>query len=201
VPKPYTPTSRIDGEPASALARKLSPGANQLATEAAVKAELNRLSQFFPPGLKIVHSLDTEPFITLSLEGVVKTQVEAVVLVFVVMFVFLQSIRAMHIPTTAVPIVLLGTFAVLAAFGYSINTLTMLAMLLAVGQLVDDAIVVVENVERVMSEHGLTPREATHQSMDEISGALVSIALVLPAVFLPMAFFSGSTGSSIANSP
>jgi multidrug efflux pump len=154
-----------------------------------------------PPGLKIVHSLDAEPFLTLSLEEVMKTRVKAVVLVVVVMFVFLQNIRATLIPTIAVSIVLLGTFAVLAAFGYSINTLTMLAMLLAVGQLVDDAIVVVENVERVMSEHGLTPREATHQSMDEISGALVSIALVLPAVFLPMAFFSGSTGSSIANSP
>ena len=190
----YTPTSLINGRPAGALALKLSPGANQLSTEAAVKAELNRLSQFFPPGLKIVYPLDTEPFITLSLTEVVKTLFEAVVLVFVVMFIFLQNFRATLIPTIAVPIVLLGTFAVLAVLGYSINTLTMLAMVLAVGLLVDDAIVVVENVERVMEERGLTPREAARQSMDEISGALVGIALVLSAVFLPMAFFGGSTG-------
>jgi multidrug efflux pump len=190
----YTPASLINGRPAGALALKLSPGANQLSTEAAVKAELDRLSQFFPPGLKIVYPLDTEPFITLSLIEVVKTLFEAVALVFVVMLVFLQNFRATLIPTIAVPIVLLGTFAVLAAVGYSINTLTMLAMVLAVGLLVDDAIVVVENVERVMSERGLTPREAARQSMDEISGALVGIALVLSAVFLPMAFFSGSTG-------
>jgi hypothetical protein len=174
----YTPTSLIDGKPASALALKLSPGANQLSTEAAVKAELTRLSQFFPPGLKIVYPLDTEPFITLSLTEVVKTLFEAIVLVFVVIFVFLQNFRATLIPTIAVPIVLLGTFAVLAAFGYSINTLTMLAMVLAVGLLVDDAIVVVENVERVMSERGLSSREAARQSMDEISGALAQISLV-----------------------
>jgi multidrug efflux pump len=159
-----------------------------------VKAELNRLSRYFPPGLKIVYPLDTEPFIKLSLIEVVKTLFEAVALVFVVMFIFLQNFRATLIPTIAVPIVLLGTFAVLAVFGYSINTLTMLAMVLAVGLLVDDAIVVVENVERVMNERGLTPREAARESMDEISGALVGIALVLSVVFLPMAFFSGSTG-------
>jgi multidrug efflux pump len=190
----YTPTSLINGKPAGALALKLSPGANQLSTEAAVKAELNRLSQYFPPGLKIAYPLDTEPFITLSLIEVVKTLFEAVALVFVVMFIFLQNFRATLIPTIAVPIVLLGTFAVLAILGYSINTLTMLAMVLAVGLLVDDAIVVVENVERLMSERGLTPRQAARESMDEISGALVGIALVLSAVFLPMAFFSGSTG-------
>src|SRR6266852_4536830 len=190
----YTPTSLYNGEPASALALKLAPGANQLSTEAAVKAELDRLSQYFPQGLKIVYPLDTEPFITLSLTEVVKTLLEAVALVFAVMFIFLQNFRATLIPTIAVPIVLLGTFGVLAAFGYSINTLTMLAMVLAVGLLVDDAIVGVENVERVMSERGLSPREAARESMDEISGALVGIALVLSAVFVPMAFFGGSTG-------
>jgi multidrug efflux pump len=190
----YTPISFYNGKPAGAFALKLSPGANQLSTEAAAKAELNHLSRFFPPGLKIVYPLDTEPFIRLSLEEVVKTLLEAIVLVFVVMFIFLQNFRATLIPTIAVPIVLLGTFAILAAFSYSINTLTMLAMVLAVGLLVDDAIVVVENVERVMSERGLSPREAARQSMDEISGALIGIALVLSAVFIPMAFFSGSTG-------
>jgi multidrug efflux pump len=190
----YTPTALLNGEPTSALALKLSPGANQLTTEAAVKAELGRLAQFFPPGIEIVYPLDTEPFITLSLTEVAKTLLEAIALVFVVIFVFLQDFRATLIPTIAVPIVLLGTFAVLAGFGYSINTLTMLAMVLAVGLLVDDAIVVVENVERVMAERGLSPREAARQSMDEISGALIGIALVLSAVFLPMAFFSGSTG-------
>jgi multidrug efflux pump len=190
----YTPTALYNGEPAGALALKLAPGANQLSTEAAVKAEFDRLSQFFPPGLKVVYPLDTEPFITLSLTEVVKTLFEAVALVFAVMFIFLQNFRATLIPTIAVPIVLLGTFGVLAAFGYSINTLTMLAMVLAVGLLVDDAIVVVENVERVMSERRLSPREAARESMDEISGALIGIALVLSAVFLPMAFFNGSTG-------
>ena len=190
----YATAALYNGKPASALALKLAPGANQLATETAVRAELDRLSKFFPPGLKIVYPLDTEPFITLSIEEVVKTLFEAVALVFVVMFIFLQNFRATLIPTIAVPIVLLGTFGVLAALGYSINTLTMLAMVLAVGLLVDDAIVVVENVERLMSERHLSPREAARQSMDEISGALVGIALVLSAVFLPMAFFGGSTG-------
>jgi multidrug efflux pump len=190
----YATEALYNGKPVSALALKLAPGANQLSTETAVRDELNRLAQFFPPGLKIVYPLDTEPFISLSIEEVVKTLIEAVALVFVVMFVFLQNFRATLVPTIAVPIVLLGTFAVLAAFGYSINTLTMLAMVLAVGLLVDDAIVVVENVERLMSEQQLSPREAARQSMDEISGALIGIALVLSAVFLPMAFFSGSTG-------
>jgi multidrug efflux pump len=190
----YTPTSKYNGRPASALALKLAPGANQLATEAAVKAELNQLSRFFPPGLTIAYPLDTEPFITLSITEVVKTLLEAVALVFAVMFVFLQNFRATLIPTIAVPIVLLGTFGVLAAFDYSINTLTMLAMVLAVGLLVDDAIVVVENVDRLMTERRISPREAARESMGEISGALVGIALVLSAVFLPMAFFSGSTG-------
>jgi multidrug efflux pump len=190
----YSTESLYNGKPVSALALKLAPEANQLSTETAVRVELDRLSQFFPPGLQIVYPLDTEPFITLSITEVVKTLFEAVALVFAVMFIFLQNFRATLIPTITVPVVLLGTFGVLGALGYSINTLTMLAMVLAVGLLVDDAIVVVENVERLMSERGLTPREAARQSMDEISGALVGIALVLSAVFLPMAFFSGSTG-------
>lgn len=190
----YSTASLYNGKPFGALALKLAPGANQLSTESAVRAELARLEQFFPPGLKLAYPLDTEPFITLSIEEVVKTLFEAVALVFLVMLVFLQNLRATLIPTIAVPIVLLGTFGVLAAFGYSINTLTMLAMVLAVGLLVDDAIVVVENVERLMSEKGLSPREAARASMDQISGALVGIALVLSAVFLPMAFFGGSTG-------
>jgi multidrug efflux pump len=190
----YSTASLYNGKPFGALALKLAPGANQLSTESAVRAELARLEQFFPPGLKLAYPLDTEPFITLSIEEVVKTLFEAVALVFLVMLVFLQNLRATLIPTIAVPIVLLGAFGVLAAFGYSINTLTMLAMVLAVGLLVDDAIVVVENVERLMSEKGLSPREAARASMDEISGALVGIALVLSAVFLPMAFFGGSTG-------
>jgi multidrug efflux pump len=190
----YATSALYNGKPVGALALKLAPGANQLSTEAAVREELARLSQFFPPGLKIVYPLDTEPFITLSIQEVVITLFEAVALVFVVMLVFLQNFRATLIPTIAVPIVLLGTFGVLAACGYSINTLTMLAMVLAVGLLVDDAIVVVENVERLMAEQHLSPRDAARASMDEISGALVGIALVLSAVFLPMAFFGGSTG-------
>jgi multidrug efflux pump len=190
----YGMTALYNGKQAGALALKLASGANQLTTEAAVKSELGRLSPYFPPGLQIVYPLDTQPFITFSIAEVVKTLFEAVVLVFLITFLFLQSFRATLVPTLAVPIVLLGTFAVLAAFHYSINTLTMLAMVLAVGLLVDDAIVVVENVERLMRERRLSPREAALQSMEEISGALVGIALVLSAVFLPMAFFSGSTG-------
>lgn len=190
----YATSARINNEPAGAIALKLAAGANQLSTEKAVRAELARLQQFFPPGLKIVYPLDTEPFITLSITEVVKTLFEAIALVFLVMYVFLQNFRATLIPTIAVPVVLLGTFGVLAAFGFSINTLTMLAMVLAVGLLVDDAIVVVENVERVMEEENLSPRDATRKSMDEISGALIGIALVLSAVFLPMAFLGGSTG-------
>jgi multidrug efflux pump len=190
----YATAALIDNKPAGAIALKLAAGANQLTTETAVRAQLARLQPFFPPGLKIVYPLDTEPFITLSITEVVKTLFEAIALVFVVMYIFLQNFRATLIPTIAVPVVLLGTFGVLAAAGYSINTLTMLAMVLAVGLLVDDAIVVVENVERVMEEENLSPRDATRKSMGEISGALVGIALVLSAVFLPMAFLSGSTG-------
>jgi multidrug efflux pump len=190
----YASSAAYNNAPATGLALKLAPGANQIATEKAVRAEISELQKFFPPGLKVVYPIDTQPFIVLSLQEVVKTLMEAVVLVFVVMYVFLQNLRATLIPTIAVPVVLLGTFGVLAALGYSINTLTMLAMVLAVGLLVDDAIVVVENVERVMDEEGLSPRDATRKSMDQISGALIGIALVLSAVFLPMAFLSGSVG-------
>lgn len=193
-PQTYNTNSYYNNMPASGMALKLAPGANQIATEAAVRAQLQELEQFFPPGLKTVYPLDTEPFITLSIEEVVETLLEAIGLVFLVMLVFLQNFRATLIPTIAVPVVLLGTFGLLNVLGYSINTLTMLAMVLAVGLLVDDAIVVVENVERVMTEKQLSPREAARVSMDEISGALVGIVLVLSAVFLPMAAFSGSVG-------
>ncbi|WP_264789785.1 efflux RND transporter permease subunit, partial [Gluconobacter kanchanaburiensis] len=190
----YALGSVYNNHPASAMALKLAPGANQLKTEAAVRARLNELSRYFPQGLKLVYPLDTEPFITLSIHEVVETLIEAIVLVFFVMLIFLQNFRATLIPTIAVPVVLLGTFGLMSILGYSINTLTMLAMVLAVGLLVDDAIVVVENVERVMTEKGLSPKEAARVSMDEISGALVGIVLVLTAVFLPMAAFGGSTG-------
>nr|WP_025827118.1 efflux RND transporter permease subunit [Acetobacter persici] len=193
-PQTYNTNSFYNNMPASGMALKLAPGANQMQTEAAVRAQVAQLEKFFPPGLKTVYPLDTEPFIVLSIEEVVKTLLEAIALVFVVMLIFLQNFRATLIPTIAVPVVLLGTFGVLNILGYSINTLTMLAMILAVGLLVDDAIVVVENVERVMTEKRLSPVDAARVSMDEISGALVGIVLVLTAVFLPMAAFSGSTG-------
>lgn len=187
-------STEYNNRPAAALALKLAPGANQLKTEAAVKAKIADLSRFFPPGLKVVYPLDTEPFITLSIHEVVVTLVVAILLVFVVMLVFLQDFRATLIPTIAVPIVLLGVFGILAALGFILNTLTMLAMVLAVGLLVDDAIVVVENVSRVMADENLAPKEAARVSMDQISGALFGIVLVLTAVFLPMAVVSGSTG-------
>jgi hydrophobe/amphiphile efflux-1 (HAE1) family protein len=190
----YADVSRYNGKPATGLAIKLASGANALDTVRGIDAELEQLSKFFPPGLKVVKPYDTTPFVRISIEEVVKTLVEAVVLVFAVMYLFLQNFRATLIPTIAVPVVLLGTFGVLAVSGYSINTLTMLAMVLAIGLLVDDAIVVVENVERVMSEEGLPPLEATRKSMEQITGALVGVALVLAAVFVPMAFFGGSTG-------
>jgi len=185
---------RFNGKPAAALAVKLAPGANALDTADAVRATIDRLKPFFPQGLEAVYPLDTTPFVRLSIEEVVKTLAEAIVLVFLVMLLFLQNLRATFIPTVAVPVVLLGTFGILAAAGYTINTLTMFGVVLAIGLLVDDAIVVVENVERVMAEEGLSPKEATLKSMRQITGALVGIALVLSAVFLPMAFFGGSTG-------
>ena len=183
-----------NGKQSSAMGIRLASGANALATADAVRATLERLRPQFPPGLDVVYPFDTTPFIRLSIEEVVVTLVEAIVLVFVIMFLFLQNLRATFIPTIAVPVVLLGTFGVLALAGFTINTLTMFGMVLAIGLLVDDAIVVVENVERVMAEEGLTPKEATRKSMTQITGALVGIAMVLSAVFLPMAFFGGSTG-------
>ena len=191
----YNVVARINGKPASGLGIKLATGANALDTANAIKAKLVELQPFFPQGMKVVYPYDTTPFVTISIHEVVKTLFEAIVLVFLVMYLFLQNIRATLIPTIAVPVVLLGTFAVLAAFGYSINTLTMFGMVLAIGLLVDDAIVVVENVERVMIEENLPPKEATEKSMSQIQGALVGIAMVLSAVFIPMAFFGGSTGA------
>ncbi|HGY3717532.1 TPA: efflux RND transporter permease subunit [Citrobacter gillenii] len=191
----YNVVARINGKPASGLGIKLATGANALDTANAIKAKLVELQPFFPQGMKVVYPYDTTPFVTISIHEVVKTLFEAIVLVFLVMYLFLQNIRATLIPTIAVPVVLLGTFAVLAAFGYSINTLTMFGMVLAIGLLVDDAIVVVENVERVMMEENLPPKEATEKSMSQIQGALVGIAMVLSAVFIPMAFFGGSTGA------
>ncbi|HHR9427238.1 TPA: efflux RND transporter permease subunit [Salmonella enterica subsp. enterica serovar Typhimurium] len=191
----YNVVARINGKPASGLGIKLATGANALDTATAIKVKLAELQPFFPQGMKVVYPYDTTPFVKISIHEVVKTLFEAIILVFLVMYLFLQNIRATLIPTIAVPVVLLGTFAVLAAFGYSINTLTMFGMVLAIGLLVDDAIVVVENVERVMMEDNLSPREATKKSMSQIQGALVGIAMVLSAVFIPMAFFGGSTGA------
>ena len=190
----YDVIARFNGKPAAGLGIKLATGANALDTATAVKAELAKLQPFFPHGLKVVYPYDTTPFVKISIFEVVKTLFEAIVLVFLVMYLFMQSLRATLIPTIAVPIVLLGTFAIINALGYSINTLTMFGLILAIGLLVDDAIVVVENVERVMAEENLSPKEATKRSMEQIQGALVGIALVLSAVFIPMAFFGGSTG-------
>jgi hydrophobe/amphiphile efflux-1 (HAE1) family protein len=190
----YGRMARHNGSPAAGMAIRLATGANALETADAVKRKIKELSAFFPPGMEAVFPYDTTPFVRLSIGEVVKTIFEAVLLVFVVMYLFLQNFRATLIPTIAVPVVLLGTFGILAAFGFTINTLTLFAMVLAIGLLVDDAIVVVENVERVMHADGLPPQEATRKSMDQITSALVGIALVLSAVFVPMAFFGGSTG-------
>ncbi|GGI77195.1 multidrug efflux RND transporter permease subunit [Shewanella hanedai] len=190
----YAVESFYNGRPAAGLAVKIATGANALATATAVRAKIDELKPFFPEGLEVVYPYDTTPFVEKSIEGVVHTLLEAVALVFIIMYLFLQNFRATLIPTIAVPVVLLGTFAILNVSGYSINTLTMFAMVLAIGLLVDDAIVVVENVERVMQEEGLSPIEATKKSMDQITSALVGIGLTLSAVFVPMAFMSGSTG-------
>ncbi|ENU24885.1 hypothetical protein F993_00268 [Acinetobacter proteolyticus] len=190
----YQFDSKFNGSPAGGVAIKLATGANALDTAAAVEKRLSELRHNYPSGLKDKLAYDTTPFIRLSIESVVHTLIEAVVLVFIVMFLFLQNWRATIIPTLAVPVVVLGTFAVINIFGFSINTLTMFAMVLAIGLLVDDAIVVVENVERVMQEEHLEPVPATEKSMSQISGALVGITSVLTAVFVPMAFFSGTTG-------
>jgi multidrug efflux pump len=190
----YQYISRFNGLPASGMAISLAPGANALDTSARVKERLVNFATFFPDGMEYVIPYDTTPFVQISITEVAKTLIEAIILVFFVMLLFLQNLRATLIPTLAVPVVILGTFGIMALAGFTINTLTMLAMVLAIGLLVDDAIVVVENVERLMEEEGLSPREATHKSMGQISGALVGIALVLSAVFVPMAFFGGSTG-------
>ena len=190
----YSSESFYNGKPAAGIGIQLATGANALATANAVRAKIDEMKAFFPQGLEVVYPYDTTPFVEQSIEGVVHTLLEAIVLVFLIMFLFLQNFRATLIPTIAVPVVLLGTFAILSAVGFSINTLTMFAMVLAIGLLVDDAIVVVENVERVMQEEGLSPIEATKKSMDQITGALVGIGLTLSAVFVPMAFMSGSTG-------
>jgi hydrophobe/amphiphile efflux-1 (HAE1) family protein len=184
----------FNGKPCAGLAIRQAAGANALQTADNIRAKMNEMSQFFPAGMKVVYPYDTTPFVKVAIEEVVKTLLEAIVLVFLVMYLFLGNMRATLIPTIAVPVVILGTFAVLGLFGFSINMLTMFAMVLAIGLLVDDAIVVVENVERIMSEEGLSPKEATRKSMDQITSALIGIGLVLSAVFGPMAFFAGSTG-------
>ena len=190
----YSIIARYNGQPSTGVAISLATGANALETAQRLEALVKQMQPAFPAGLKAVIPFDTTPFVLASIKEVVKTLAEAVLLVFLVMYLFLQNFRATLIPTIAVPIVLLGTFAVLAALGYSINMLTMFAMVLAIGLLVDDAIVVVENVERVMSEEGLSPLEATRKSMDQITGALVAVGMILAAVFVPMAFLGGSTG-------
>ena len=190
----YGVLSFYNGKPVGAMAIKLAAGSNALNTVDRVKAKMKELSKYFPAGMKVVYPYDTTPFVRISIQEVVRTLVEAVCLVFIIMFLFLQNFRATMIPTIAVPVVLLGTFGVLFASGFSINTLTMFALVIVIGLLVDDAIVVVENVERIMSEEGLPPHEATIKSMGQITSALWGIATVLAAVFAPMAFFSGSTG-------
>ena len=191
----YFIDSKYNGQPASAIGIQLAPGANALATATAVRARIDELAPYFPHGLQAVYPYDTTPFIKTSITEVVKTLFEGIALVFLVMYLFLQNLRATLIPTIAVPVVLLGTFGVMAAFGFTINTLSMFGLVLAIGLLVDDAIVVVENVERVMSEEGLSPRDATRKAMGQITGALVGVAVVLSAVFVPMAFSAGSVGA------
>ena len=191
----YGTQARVNGHLSAAVAIKLSPSANALNTAEAVRKKVAELSRFFPPGVRVDYPLDTSTFVRISIEEVLKTLVEAIMLVFLVMYLFLQNIRATLIPTIVVPVALLGTFVSMLAFGFSINVLTMFGMVLAIGILVDDAIVVVENVERIMAEEGLSPLEATRKAMSQITGALVGITLVLTAVFIPMAFFSGSVGT------
>ncbi|NMM38416.1 MAG: efflux RND transporter permease subunit [Glaciimonas sp.] len=191
----YATSARIDGKPIAAIGVQLSPTANALGTAKAVHAKMEELSQYFPSGIQFVVPYDTSEFVQISIEEVVKTLFEAILLVFLVMYLFLQNIRYTLIPTIVVPVSLLGTFATLFLFGFSINVLTMFGMVLAIGILVDDAIVVVENVERIMSTEGLSPREATRKAMGQISGALIGMTLVLIAVFIPMAFFGGAVGA------
>src|SRR4051812_42619948 len=191
----YGTKARVNGHLSSAVAIKLLPTANALNTAQAVREKIADLSRFFPPGVRVDFPLDTSTFVRISIEEVLKTLVEAIALVFLVMFLFLQNIRATLIPTIVVPVALLGTFGAMLAFHFSINVLTLFGMVLAIGILVDDAIVVVENVERIMAEEGLSPLEATRKAMSQITGALIGISLVLTAVFIPMAFFGGSVGT------
>jgi multidrug efflux pump len=191
----YGTQARVNGHLSAAVAIKLSPSANALNTAEAVRQKVTELSRFFPPGVRVDYPLDTSTFVRISIEEVLWTLGEAIVLVFLVMYLFLQNIRATLIPTIVVPVALLGTFISMLAFGFSINVLTMFGMVLAIGILVDDAIVVVENVERIMAEEGLSPLDATRKAMNQITGALIGITLVLTAVFIPMAFFSGSVGT------
>ena len=191
----YSVEARLNGKPVAGLGVKLAPSANALATATAVRAKMAELSPYFPEGMNYEIPYDTSKFVKISIEEVVKTLIEAIILVFLVMYLFLQNLRATLIPTIVVPVALLGTMAVMLVFGFSINVLTMFGMVLAIGILVDDAIVVVENVERIMVEEGLPPREATRKAMGQISGAIIGMTLVLVAVFIPMAFFSGSVGN------
>lgn len=191
----YSTQARVNGRPSAAVAIRLSPTANALATATAVRAKVQELSKFFPAGVRVDYPMDSSSFVRISIEEVVQTLITAIVLVFLVIFLFLQNLRTTLIPTIVVPVALLGTFATMYAFGFSINVLTMFGMVLAIGILVDDAIVVVENVERIMSNEGLPPREATRKAMRQITGALIGITLVLTAVFIPMAFFGGSVGA------
>lgn len=191
----YAIQANYNGKPATGLAIQLQTGANALATAEAVKQTVDELEPYFPDGMKMVTAYDTTPFIKISISEVARVLIEAIILVFVLMFVFLQNLRATLIPTLAIPVVILGTMGVMAVAGFSINTLTMFGMVLSIGLLVDDAIVVVENVERLMSEEGLSPKEATIKSMGQITGALVAIGVVMAAVFAPMAFFPGATGA------
>src|SRR5471030_504785 len=187
--------NKYNGQPASGIGIQLAPGANALATANAIRTRIEQLSKYFPPGLHVVYPNDTTPYIKISITEVVKTLFEGIALVFLVMYLFLQNFRATIIPTIAIPVVLLGTFGVMAALGFTINTISMFGLVLAIGLLVDDAIVVVENVERVMTEEGLSARAATKKAMGQISGALVGVAMVLSAVFVPVAFSSGSVGA------
>src|SRR5690606_33167735 len=190
----YAFSTRLNRQPTAAIGVQLSPTGNALATSNAIHAKMDELARFFPPGIEQIIPYDTSPFVRVSIEKVLHTLVEAMLLVFLVMFLFLQSFRYTIIPTIVVPIALLGACAILFAAGFSINVLTMFAMVLAIGILVDDAIVVIENVERIMAEEGLSPRDATRKAMGQITGAIIGITLVLTAVFVPMAFFPGAVG-------
>ena len=191
----YVTQARVNGIPAAAVGIKLTPTANALSTAEAVHAKVAELAKLFPPGIKVDYPYDTSTFVRISIVDVIETLFEAIALVFIVIFIFLQNIRATFIPTIVVPVALLGTFTIMYAFGFSINVLTLFGVVLAIGLLVDDAIVVVENVERIMNEEGLSPRDATRKAMEQITGALIAITLVLTAVFIPMAFFGGSVGA------